>query len=41
MVCSDIPSERTTHGELPSPVTTKKASPIPNIVRPNKRIASL
>jgi hypothetical protein len=38
--CRDMPSERTTHGELPSPVTTKNASPIPNIVRPNTKITS-
>jgi hypothetical protein len=37
----DIPSERTTQGELPRPVTTKNASPIPNIVNPKKRIESL
>jgi hypothetical protein len=35
-----MPSERTTHGELPSPVTTKNASPIPNMVNPNSKIAS-
>ena len=37
----DIPSERTTQGELPRLEITKKASPIPNIVKPKKRIANL
>ena len=40
-VWTDIPSERTTQGELPRLETTKKASPIPNIVNPKKRIVNL
>jgi hypothetical protein len=31
---SDIPSDSTTQGEFPKPVTTKNASPIPNSVNP-------
>jgi hypothetical protein len=30
----EIPSESTTHGELPKEVTTRNASPIPNIIKP-------
>lgn len=38
---SEIPSASTVHGELPIFVTTKNASPIPKIVRPNINIKIL
>jgi hypothetical protein len=31
---NDMPSDKTTQGELPREVTTRKASPIPNTVNP-------
>jgi hypothetical protein len=40
-VLSEIPSDKTTHGEFPNPVTTRNASPMPKIVKPKIRIASL
>jgi hypothetical protein len=40
-VLSEIPSANTVHGELPSVLMIKNASPRPKIVNPNIRINNL